>query len=92
MRSFFLDAALNRLVVQFNMDSAPYCGGKLNWSLTAKNSEVCTFVRVRENSTGLTKSVLTLKKERVPFLVTLAFVELMKMILSKPKTEDIVKA
>lgn len=85
-----LDATLNRLLTQFGMDSLPYCGGKLRWAITCRSTPVCTLVRVKEKTSGIHKTVLTMHPHRVGFLATLAFVDVMKKVLQDAFPQDIV--
>lgn len=85
-----LEHRLNRLRIQFDLDSAPYSAGRMRWALTCRQTPVCTLVRVKETVSGLHKSVLMMDPNRVGFLATVAFVDIMKKVLQSSAPKDIV--
>jgi hypothetical protein len=90
MNASSLEGRLHRLQMQFGVDSFPYFEGKLKWVLTAKETPAGVVVRVREETTGFTRLVMTLNPDRVGFLTTMAFCDVMKDLLSVPPKKDIV--
>lgn len=81
---------LRRLVNQFNLDSADFCGGTLRWSLTAQESPGKIYVRVREKTHDLSRVLATNNPGRVGFLATMIFTRLLEaMITASAKKNEL---